>query len=81
MDNLSNQSTKDLAIRLNQIIVTQENLSLEYNQIIKELWHRYPHLTEDEDLQPQELQDDPLWGKLLVNRKDNSTCQRRQSIK
>lgn len=70
MEDLSNQSTKDLAMRLNKIRVTQDQLCLEYNQIIRELWNRYPHLTEDEDLQPQELQDDPLWGKSLVKRRE-----------
>lgn len=70
MDSLTEQSTKDLAMRLNEIRVTQEHLMLEYNQIIRELWNRHPNLTESEDLQPQELQDDPLWGKSLVKRRE-----------
>lgn len=70
MEDLSNQSTKDLVMRLNNIRVTQDKLCIEYNYIIRELWNRYPNLTEDEDLQPQELQDDPLWGKSLVKRRE-----------
>lgn len=70
MEDLSKQSTKDLAMRMNEIRRTQDSLMLEYNKIIHELWTRYPHLKDAEDLQPQELQDDPLWGKSLVMRRE-----------
>ena len=43
----------DLAHRLNQIEKEKQNLDLEYNQIIYELWERIPPLKEDENMQPK----------------------------
>lgn len=50
---MKNKSVKELADRLNEIIVEQDNLEIEYNLIVKELWERIPSLKESSGLQPK----------------------------
>ena len=52
---MKDKSTKELADRLNQIMVEKNKLDIEYNEIVKELWDRIPSLTNDPNLQPKEL--------------------------
>lgn len=51
MENIKDKSTKELAFRLNEIIIQRDKLDLEYNTIIRELWDRIPSLTSDPNLQ------------------------------
>lgn len=53
MNNLKNETTLNLAHRLNQIEVEKQKLDLEYNQIVQELWDRIPSLKSDENMQPK----------------------------
>ena len=68
---MKNKTTLELAFRLNEIMVEQNKLQLqsveldrEYNEIVYELWDRYPHLRDDVNLQPitrvrkKEIKDD-----------------------
>lgn len=51
MSNFEKTPLIDLAHRLNQIRVERQNLDIEYNQIIEELWKRIPNLKEDPNMQ------------------------------
>ena len=53
----------ELATRLNQIMVEQQKLELEYNQIVYELWERIPSLKEDDNIQPKIKYRDKNGGK------------------
>ena len=53
-------TTKELAERLNQIMVEQYRLEMkineldrEHNEIVYELWKRFPHLKDSPDIQPK----------------------------
>lgn len=50
MEQLETKSTKDLAIRLNEINIERDRLDIEYNEIIKELWRRIPTTKDDPNL-------------------------------
>ena len=56
MKDLKNIPLIDLAHRLNQIRVEQQNLDLEHNAIINELWKRIPSLKTDCNIQPKPIQ-------------------------
>lgn len=51
-EELKQKTVFELATRLNEIMVEQNDLELEYNFIIRELCERIPSLKEDENLQP-----------------------------
>lgn len=51
-NNVKGVSLIDLAHRLNYIMKTQQDLELEYNIIVYELWERLPHLKDDCNIQP-----------------------------
>lgn len=53
MKDLKHTPTIDLVHRLNKIDVERQNLDIEYNKIIYELWDRVPTLKEDENMQPK----------------------------
>ena len=50
---MKDKSTLQLASRLNQIMREQENLEIEYNKIVNELWQRIPKLKDDVNIQPK----------------------------
>ena len=52
---MRDKTIRELADRLNQIRVEKNNLDIEYNEIIYELWKRIPDLQNDVNLQPNEL--------------------------
>ena len=52
---MKDKSIKELADRLNQIRVEQNKLSIEYNEIVKELWERIPGLKDDPNLEPEKV--------------------------
>ena len=56
MKDLKHTSTIDLVHRLNKINVERQNLDIEYDQIIYELWDRIPTLKENENMQPKSVQ-------------------------
>ena len=45
----------DLVDRLNHINVEKQQLDIEYNAIVHELWNRIPSLKDDENIQPRVL--------------------------
>lgn len=56
---MKDKSTLDLANRLNAIMKEQNDMMLreiqlerEFNEIVYELWRRYPNLKDSADLQP-----------------------------
>lgn len=51
MKNLKTTSLIDLINRLNQISVERTNLDLEYNNIVEELYDRFPDLKHDPNLE------------------------------
>ncbi|MBQ2870335.1 hypothetical protein IJE86_01395 [bacterium] len=51
---MKDKSIKDLVDRINQIMVEMNNLEMEYNQIVYELWDRIPSLKDDVNIQPKE---------------------------
>lgn len=48
---MKDKTVKELADRLNQIMVEKNKLDIEYNMIVKELWDRIPSLTNDPNLE------------------------------
>lgn len=48
---MKDKTTKELADRLNGIMIERNKLDLEYNQIVKELWDRIPSLKNDPNLE------------------------------
>lgn len=54
MEEKDKETVFNLVTRLNQIMIEQERLDIEYNKIIKELWDRIPTLKNDPNLQPKE---------------------------
>ena len=51
MKNLKTTSLIDLINRINQISVERMNLDLEYNNIVEELYDRFPDLKHDPNLE------------------------------
>lgn len=54
------ETTKELAERLNAIMIEQYRLEMkmnelnnEHNEIVYELWKRLPHLKDDPNIQPK----------------------------
>ena len=52
-DSLKSKSVYELAMRLNYIMVEQQQLDLEHNRIVQELWDRIPSVKESPDIQPK----------------------------
>ena len=50
---MKEKTTSELVMRMNEINKSIDNLLLEYNQIVKELWVRYPNLKNEVDIQPK----------------------------
>ena len=57
--NLKTWTVYDLAMRLNMIMVEQQQLDLEHNAIVQELWNRIPSVKESPDIQPKTLKRAP----------------------
>lgn len=55
MNNLENKSIRELADRLNQIMVERDNLYMEYAEILEELYKRLPNLKNDENLKLKKI--------------------------
>lgn len=55
MNNLEDKSIRELADRLNQIMVERDNLYIEYSQILEELCKRLPNLKDDENLKLKKI--------------------------
>lgn len=51
INDIKNKSIKELAERINQISVEKNNLDMEYNMIVRELWERVPSLAQDPNLE------------------------------
>ena len=52
-NNLKSWTVYDLAMRLNMIMVEQQQLDLEHNAIVQELWDRIPSVKDSPDIQPK----------------------------
>lgn len=52
-NSLKSKSIYELAMRLNMIMVEQQQLDLEHNRIVQELWDRIPSVKESPDIQPK----------------------------
>lgn len=50
---MKEKTTSELVMRMNEINKSIDMLLLEYNQIVKELWVRYPNLKNEVDIQPK----------------------------
>lgn len=50
---MKEKTTSELVMRMNEINKSIDILLLEYNQIVKELWVRYPNLKNEVDIQPK----------------------------
>lgn len=48
---MKEKTTKELAMRLNEIQKELDTLQIEYNRIVKELWDRIPTTKTDENIQ------------------------------
>ena len=48
---MKDKTTKELADRLNAIMIERNKLDLEYNSIVKVLWERIPSLKDDVNLE------------------------------
>lgn len=55
MKELENKSIRELADRLNQIMVERDELYMEYSQIVEELCKRLPNLKDDENLKLKKI--------------------------
>lgn len=51
-EELKEKSVFELATRLNEIMKEQNQLDLEFNSIVYELWDRCPSLKDDVNIQP-----------------------------
>lgn len=68
MNDFSDKTVYDLAVRLNQLMVEGNRLEMqmmqvnkEFNEIVQELWTRIPNLKNDVDLQPKTRVLRPAW--------------------
>ena len=52
-ERLKKMDIYDLAMRLNMIMVEQQQLDLEHNMIVQELWDRIPSVKDSPDIQPK----------------------------
>ena len=52
---MKNKTTLELAQRLNSIEKQRNELDIEFNMIIQELWNRVPSLKEDVNLQKKKV--------------------------
>jgi hypothetical protein len=50
---MKNKSTYELCVRINEIAKEMDNLQLEHNKIVSELYERMPHLKDDVNIQPK----------------------------
>lgn len=50
-EELKRKTIKELADRLNEIMLEENELGMEYNMIVRELQERLPNLKEDADFQ------------------------------
>ena len=57
MENLKEKSIRELADRLNQIMVERDKLYIEYSQILEELYERLPNLKDNNNLKLQKIKD------------------------
>lgn len=55
MADYTNVSTKDLVMRLNELIKGEQSLIFEWNDICYELWERIPSISNDADIKPKTL--------------------------
>lgn len=55
MKDLENKSIRELADRLNQIMVERDRLYMEYAEILEELCKRLPNLKDDENLKLKKI--------------------------
>lgn len=55
MKDLENKSIRELADRLNQIMVERDKLYMEYAEILEELYKRLPNLKDDESLKLKKI--------------------------
>lgn len=55
MKELENKSIRELADRLNQIMVERDKLYMEYAEILEELYKRLPNLKDDENLKLKKI--------------------------
>ena len=55
MKDLENKSIRELADRLNQIMVERDKLYMEYAEILEELYKRLPNLKDDENLKLKKI--------------------------
>lgn len=54
---MKDKTTKELADRLNAIMIEKNKLDLEYNRIVKELWERIPSLKDDVNLELKKVKE------------------------
>ena len=57
MENLKEKSIRELADRLNQIMVERDKLYIEYSQILEELYERLPNLKDNDNLKLQKIKE------------------------
>lgn len=57
MENLKEKSIRELADRLNQIMVERDKLYIEYSQILEELYKRLPNLKDNDNLKLQKIKE------------------------
>ena len=55
MKDLENKSIRELADRLNHIMVERDRLYIEYSEILEELYKRLPNLKDDENLKLKKI--------------------------
>ena len=55
MKDLENKSIRELADRLNHIMVERDKLYMEYAEILEELYKRLPNLKDDENLKLKKI--------------------------
>lgn len=70
---MKTKSTLELAKRLNEIMVEENNMGLrsmelskEHDAIVYELWERYPNLKESADIQPTEVVEDKKYEVMII---------------
>lgn len=54
---MKDKTTKELADRLNAIMIERNKLDLEHNRIVKELHSRMPHLKKDPNLELKKVKE------------------------